>query len=84
MFYSMQFPTDQNKRQATIRTWQVSMLICLGAHTTHAGKPTLGHLEMSNTFTTCCWNNVAARMFEHVQKNNKPPKTQQWQFTAIE
>jgi hypothetical protein len=30
----------------------------LQAPTAHGWKPTLGCLEASNAFTTCCWNNV--------------------------
>jgi hypothetical protein len=60
MFRGTWFSTGQNKHQAAIETQHVFMLVCFEAYATHAWKPTPGHLEMNNTFTTCHWNNIGA------------------------
>jgi hypothetical protein len=58
MFCDVRFLTSENKRQATTRTWHVSMLVCSRAPTTCAWKLVSSHLKASDTFTTCRWNNI--------------------------
>jgi hypothetical protein len=58
MFCGLQFSTIWNEHQAVIETWHVFMLVCSRTLVVYACKPALGHLEASNTFTICCWNNI--------------------------
>jgi hypothetical protein len=61
MYCNTQFSTDGNECRATIKTWHVFVSVCSKAPATRVWKHVLGHLEASDAFTTCCWNNVEAK-----------------------
>ncbi len=62
----------QNWCWATIETWHVLVLVCSRAYATHTSKLVSWCLEMSDTFTTCHWNNVGytnAKMVWKISRN---------------
>jgi hypothetical protein len=64
MFCGTWFSTSWNECRATIETWHVSMLVCPRVPTAHVWKLVSSHLEASDTFVTCRWNNVEVRQYK--------------------